>query len=391
MMTSHERDMIDLLAIHLNDVLVNLPHLLGEMRDDYDDPCSRNIPLIMIRCFLSILMSSFELNHPVWSCSWNPRCPYEIYGGLADGTIVILDLRYPSSRPLYKLEGLLEKKLPIHSLTCLSPPLPPSSSAQDHPQQQQHHHHDSPEISLSDEPDSNYRQSEHTTGSSYLFGATLAYPFRLDLACLSQSSEFLTTTAVIEPLNRPLDEDYYCTSLHVDTETAYYMSSFRFQPKIDPSTRTPRPTLHSIGRIHHDPTMTTTQSVATANNAITTIVSTFEGPSNQVLLSRALLFSASSSLAEFSARRLLAAISDETHGSLSLYEIDTQKIAENGTSPRLFQNLPTTTTLVGRHENSSIVKGGILDSCHIAHPYYGDFLAVLTNTSRVLLHRLQSV
>lgn len=356
---------------------------------------------MIIFFFLLILVDSFELNNAVWSCSWNPRCPYEIYGGLADGTIVILDLRYPSSRPLYKLEGLLEKRLPIHSLICLPSPLsipapapfPPSSSASyRHPkqQQQQEQQHDPPpQIVSLDEPDSDSCQSEHATSSSYIFGATLAYPFRLDLGCLSQYSD-LSITPTIEPLSRPSDEDYYCTSLHIDIETSYYMSSFRFQPKIVSSIIPPRPTLHSIGRIYHNSSMASPQTSTTATNN-NTVVSTFEGPSNQVLLSRALLFStSSSSLAELSARRLLAAISDESRCSLTLYEIDTHEMIEHGNSPRLFQNLPT--TVLGSHENSTTMMAkGILDSCHIAHPYYGDFLAALTNTSRILLHRLQSV
>lgn len=202
------------------------------------------------------------------------------------------------------------------------------------------------------------------SSSTYLIGATLEYPFRMALERLSQHEE--PTTTCTEPLYRP--QQGCCTSINLNVQTQHYMASFRFPPSLVAEMR-PRSTMHYIAE------------ACPSSEMEETIVSTFDGPSHQIFLSRSLLFSSPIMSSElFSSPRQLAAISDESTCSLAVYDV-TEMIASSCTSPVLFQRLPAA------NSNNSQYPRGILDSCHFVHPYYGDFLSIITSESLLLLHR----
>jgi hypothetical protein len=228
---------------------------------------------------------------------------------------------------------MLQRKTPVHSLFCFSR------------EATETHNHD----------------PNHHGSLSYLLGATFEYPFRIPLDHLSLQ-ESIPLTDLIEPLYRP--EQGYCTSIGLDTLTYRYITSFRLPSIIATESKSPSTTMHFVA-----------EACALSPE---TAISTFQGQtSHQILLSRPLLFS---SPMDSPSPKQLAAISNESTYSLELYDVTDATLFK---SPTLFQNLPATSS---SSSNASYSAKGILDACHIAHPYYGDFLSIVTSESVLLLH-----
>lgn len=52
----------------------------------------------MPACLLPLVVASFAVPSPVWSCSWCPRNPHQLYGGTQDGRLLLLDTRVLGAR-----------------------------------------------------------------------------------------------------------------------------------------------------------------------------------------------------------------------------------------------------------------------------------------------------
>ncbi|KAJ1990378.1 RING finger and WD repeat domain-containing protein 3 [Dimargaris cristalligena] len=67
------------------------------------------------------VVQSYPLEAPGWSCMWHPRCPHYFLVGLANGSVVLVDMR--RTTPAETQVRILEppaSRTPIHSLTTIT-------------------------------------------------------------------------------------------------------------------------------------------------------------------------------------------------------------------------------------------------------------------------------